>query len=321
MARAERKGDGLKDETPGVGAPRASEPTNICETAGMSNLKSELTYDQSGGQTAEIIPFRPADVIESHGGRLVTTSLKVAEIFGKRHKDVTRKLQALDCSKEFTERNFAPSEYTDPTGRKLPMWEVTKDGFVFLVMGFTGKRAAQFKEAYIEAFNAMERILHPDTLTEAQKGHIMQTVKEVVAKTGKHFQTVYHGINEHFGVATYKDIPAARYPELCRYLGAEPLEGEWMPADDPTVINGVNRNHLYCLLSHFRAIREIWDNLGPGLRSLGVPYASHMSGHLADGYGVAHGLERRHQEELDAEYAQQVRNHEQITADLRRQAG
>lgn len=42
---------GLKDETPGARTPRASEPTNIFETAGMSNLKSELTYDQSGGQS------------------------------------------------------------------------------------------------------------------------------------------------------------------------------------------------------------------------------------------------------------------------------
>lgn len=89
----------------------------------------------------------------------VTTSLRVAEIFKKRHKHVLRSIQNLECSKDFTERNFGLSEYQDPTGRKLPMYEMTKDGFVFLAMGFTGKEAAQFKEAYINAFNWMQEEL------------------------------------------------------------------------------------------------------------------------------------------------------------------
>ncbi len=48
------------------------------------------------------------------------------------------------------------SEYTDNTGRKLQSYEMTKDGFMFLVMGFTGKKAAAIKEAYINAFNEMK---------------------------------------------------------------------------------------------------------------------------------------------------------------------
>ncbi|EDX5007318.1 Rha family transcriptional regulator, partial [Salmonella enterica subsp. houtenae] len=55
--------------------------------------------------------------------------------------------------------NFQPSEYTDSTGRKLPMYQITKNGFVFLVMGFTGKKAAAFKEAYIAEFDRMENEL------------------------------------------------------------------------------------------------------------------------------------------------------------------
>ncbi|CAK8737144.1 hypothetical protein SODG_000867 [Sodalis praecaptivus] len=89
-------------------------------------------------------------------GKAVTTSLDVATYFRKLHKDVLRKIEALECSQDFTERNFTPSEYTDSTGRKLPMYTMTKDGFVFLVMGFTGKKAAAFKEAYIAEFNRME---------------------------------------------------------------------------------------------------------------------------------------------------------------------
>ena len=97
-------------------------------------------------------------VIESHG-EIKTTSIKIAEAFGKRHDDVLRKIKMLDCSVDFTARNFTASEYRDRTGRKLPLWEMTKDGFMFLVMGFTGKKAAAIKEAYIEAFNRLAKQL------------------------------------------------------------------------------------------------------------------------------------------------------------------
>lgn len=89
-----------------------------------------------------------------------TDSLRVAEIFGKQHKNVLQKLESLDCSQEFTELNFQLSEYVDTTGRKLPMFEMTKDGFIFLVMGFTGATAAKIKEAYINTFNQMAAMLY-----------------------------------------------------------------------------------------------------------------------------------------------------------------
>jgi Rha family phage regulatory protein len=89
-------------------------------------------------------------------GRPTTTSLVVAQVFGKPHKDVLAKIRNLDCPPEFTKRNFSLSEFTDPTGRKLPMYRMTRDGFTFLCMGFTGKEAARWKIAYLEAFNRME---------------------------------------------------------------------------------------------------------------------------------------------------------------------
>lgn len=89
----------------------------------------------------------------------VTTSMNVAEVFGKQHKNVLQDIRNLDCSEEFTQLNFQPSEYTDTTGRKLPMYTMTRDGFTFLVMGYRGKKAAKFKEEYIKAFNRMEKEL------------------------------------------------------------------------------------------------------------------------------------------------------------------
>ncbi len=56
----------------------------------------------------------------------------------------------------------------DASGRKLPCYNInTRDGFQPLAMGFTGKRAAQFKEAYINAFNQMEKQLTPSVLSDA----------------------------------------------------------------------------------------------------------------------------------------------------------
>ncbi|EAU5127857.1 Rha family transcriptional regulator [Salmonella enterica] len=102
-------------------------------------------------------------------GQAVTSSIAVANYFIKRHDDVLKKIRALECSPEFTARNFAVSEYTDATGRKLPMYQITKNGFVFLVMGFTGKKAATFKEAYIAEFDRMENELRQNNTPSPDK--------------------------------------------------------------------------------------------------------------------------------------------------------
>lgn len=112
-----------------------------------------------------ITSFTPSDIISLNHGQPMTTSIKVAE----RHDNVLRKLEALECSPEFTALNFEVSEYTDTTGRKLIMWNMTKDGFMFLVMGFTGKQAAAIKEAYINAFNWMADQLRQAALPSAKQ--------------------------------------------------------------------------------------------------------------------------------------------------------
>jgi len=105
-------------------------------------------------------PSRPQLAVVN--GHATTTSTQIAENFGKRHDTVLRSIRSLDCSPEFNARNFAAVEYTDEKGEKRPAYTITRDGFVFLAMGFTGKEAAQWKEAYIEAFNAMEAALQAD---------------------------------------------------------------------------------------------------------------------------------------------------------------
>jgi phage regulatory protein, rha family len=85
----------------------------------------------------------------------MTDTLKVAEVFGKRHDNILQALKNLDCSEEFNALNFKVVKYTDEKGEKRPKVLMTQDGFTFLVMGFRGKKAAEFKEAYIKQFNEM----------------------------------------------------------------------------------------------------------------------------------------------------------------------
>lgn len=93
-------------------------------------------------------------------------SLMVAKMFGKRHDNVLRDIQTLDCSKEFHLLNFEEISYKDEYKRKQKAYAMTRDGFTFLVMGYRGKKAAQFKEAYIKRFNEMEKFIR--TMIEAR---------------------------------------------------------------------------------------------------------------------------------------------------------
>lgn len=100
-----------------------------------------------------------AQLVHYSNNRLVTTSLDVAQNFGKKHKEVLRSIQNIECSQEFGERNFTLTTYLTAQNKALPMYEITRDGFVFLCMGFTGASAAYWKERYINAFNQMEHSL------------------------------------------------------------------------------------------------------------------------------------------------------------------
>lgn len=88
-------------------------------------------------------------------------SLYVARAFEKEHKNVLRDIARITepksgLSEEFTQLNFELSNYKDSTGRKLPRYLLTRDGFTMLTFGYTGRKAMEFKELYIRRFNEME---------------------------------------------------------------------------------------------------------------------------------------------------------------------
>jgi len=94
--------------------------------------------------------------LEITDGRPTARSTAVAEHFEKQHKNILRDIQSLEVPREWHRLNFEPISYADLYSREQPGYDMTRDGFTLLAMGWTGGKAMQFKIAYLEAFNRME---------------------------------------------------------------------------------------------------------------------------------------------------------------------
>lgn len=99
------------------------------------------------------------ELINIKNDEAVTTSLAVAEIFGKQHAKVIRSIEKLTKAKNGLSEMFHKSVYKDSSGKNNPMYFMNRDGFSLLVMGFTGEKALDWKIKYIEAFNQMEKYI------------------------------------------------------------------------------------------------------------------------------------------------------------------
>ncbi len=169
-------------------------------------------------------------------GRPATTSLKIAECFGKEHKNVLADIRNLlaECPEEFGRLNFQPSSYTNEQGKTQPMYIVFFDGFMLLVMGYTGKKALQMKLAYIEAFNAMREKLEtkekpqlaagPDTPIGPADQNVLQTIvrtKAIALVDASHkggFPQIWSRFNDHFRLGSYKQLPQSKMADAVEYL-------------------------------------------------------------------------------------------------------
>lgn len=93
----------------------------------------------------------------------VTTSLQVAEVFGKNHQHVLRDIDSLKDVSNFGQM-FSEGSEPDSYGRDRRIYYMNRDGFTLLAMGFTGKKALGFKLKYIEAFNNMEEAIREERI-------------------------------------------------------------------------------------------------------------------------------------------------------------
>lgn len=126
----------------------------------------------------------------------VTTSLQVAEVFGKEHRNVMQsinnKLQSAENSADY-QSMFVSGTYKDSKGRTYPMYYMNRDGFTFIAFGFTGAKADQFKLKYIDAFNKMEKQL------QQQKPLSLPEQIQLIAKGYESLSTDVEDIKNRMG--------------------------------------------------------------------------------------------------------------------------
>ena len=240
--------------------------------------------------------------VQIQNSQIVTTSEFVAQAFGKQHKHVLEKIEQIskEIKASFFEPNFRLKAKQVKTGfgfRETKSYELTKDGFMLLVMGFTGKQAMAIKIAYIEAFNAMsEAILDLNNTvsdgiklaktTADDRTGLRQAVAALVGRRGIDYSSAYSMIHQRFNVEAIEDIPAEKLPEAVAYVHAltlhtgltgEVLDREPLPAPQPAL--PISSNALYDLAVAVRygayAIRMGKDVSAP-LKQLGCKQAVTM---------------------------------------------
>lgn len=113
------------------------------------------------------MPVNPRDFNDLVSEKLRTTSRIIADAFEKQHNHVLRDIRSLiDTNPEWGVSNFGQTPYVDPqNGQTYQMYEMTRDGYSMLVMGFTGKKAMGWKIRFLAAFSAMEERLRSETRT------------------------------------------------------------------------------------------------------------------------------------------------------------
>lgn len=103
------------------------------------------------------------ELVIMHDKKVVTTSLKVAEIFEKEHRDVMKSIRNLTAQNFAVKKMFVEESYLNSRNQQQPMFYMNRDGFTLLAMGFTGSKAMEFKLKYIDAFNKMEKQIKEET--------------------------------------------------------------------------------------------------------------------------------------------------------------
>lgn len=179
--------------------------------------------------------FSPS--VSLHSGRPATTSLEVAKFFGKQHQHVMRSIDDLrsNTPESFSASNFGRAEYSDEQGKPRPMFILYRDGFMLLVMGYTGKKALAMKLAYIEAFNRMEEELarqnrptpddFPGTLSltpssVADRKPLRALVGSWAKLSNAPFDACWNQLKAAFNLANIKELPQEWIPDALAWVQA-----------------------------------------------------------------------------------------------------
>ncbi|SCA54826.1 hypothetical protein MTBPR1_10073 [Candidatus Terasakiella magnetica] len=103
-------------------------------------------------------------IVSVQDGTVFANSKDVANFFGKRHDNVMADIHSRmkSLSPEISGQWFQRERIAVDVGfgtKYVPTYNLTRDGFTFLVMKWTGEKATQFQVKYIQRFNEMEQEL------------------------------------------------------------------------------------------------------------------------------------------------------------------
>lgn len=227
-------------------------------------------------------------------GNVTTLSTDVAAFFEKRHDVVLRAIENIRSSLDSNRlHNFAETEVTREsplkkgTFIKSKAYRLTRDGFTFLAMGFTGARAQEFKWAYIDAFNKMEAALRQcpvaaeisaARLTVEHQYAIQSAVGKRVHTSGASYQAVYQALKNRFKVPKYTYILERDFEEAIRFIETCDLR---VPQSEPITERKAQVLASAEFCEHVRTLVYCWrylfkkeiDLVYQTMRAMGSPHA------------------------------------------------
>lgn len=211
----------------------------------------------------------------------VTTSTSLAENFNKRHDNVMRDIQELKKDVLNFEEMFFETTEPDSYGRERKIYLMNRDGFTLLAMGFTGKRAMEFKLKYIQAFNEMERQLQPQSIEDLiiMQAQSMKEIREKVEQQDKQLETVNHRLDNIDKVDTIGDLQQRLNAMVRRYAQQEGIAFGLAWRDFRQAFNTAYRTNLTAKMNNYMAKH--------GLKSLTMPQYLSLTDSLKDAIRVA----------------------------------
>lgn len=183
-------------------------------------------------------PCAIAPVVSIVNNSVTALSTDIAKFFGKRHDNVVRDIENL-ISKLPAARvlNFEETKVEIATNleniasKLIKAYRMTRDGFTLLVMGWTGERALQFKLAWLDAFNAMEKQLYErnvqqtteqDTslITPEQQyeisSHVMRKTHALFGN--RNYSAVYRALKRRFRIPRYTCLLSRDYETALKFI-------------------------------------------------------------------------------------------------------
>ena len=159
------------------------------------------------------------NLVQVNDGQIVVESRQIAEHFDKQHKHVLDAIENITAENSAVTSMFCETTYTAGTGKAYKEYLMNRDGFSLLVMGFTGKKALEWKVKYIQAFNAMEEELRkPKAIPE--KSDALQSKRVEIMELNSRTRAA----NLLLKIAERTNIP--EYKAVCNAKAAEMVTGE-----------------------------------------------------------------------------------------------